>query len=170
MNLPLQISTAHRDDAASADIPNPSLSHDDIVSARFAALVQAICPDAPPVDSACVQRMRAMLKDRDWQCSEGERAALQRLIAAADQPGAFDPALQDIAWPPLSLEGQAYADFLRVREREAGRRQLPVGTFAFDRQDWARARDAEAHLRDHQRHIRESSYAPADWVDMFRVH
>lgn len=168
MNLPLNNMTAQRDETLGLDATSPTTTGEDIAAARFAALVHVLCPDAPPVDSACMRRMAAMLADGDWQCSE--RQALERLLSAARQTGAFDPALQDIAWPRLSREGEAYADFVRLRALEAQRRHQAVGSFGFDRQDWLRAHDAEAALRDHQRHVRESSYAPDHDADVFRVH
>lgn len=166
-NMPLHSTTSHRDEAAGPD----TISHattDDMISARFAALVHVICPDAPPVDAGCMRRMAAMLADGDWQCCE--REALERLLNASRQTGSFDPGLHDIVWSRLSHEDQAYADFLRLRQREAEYRHQAVGAFAFDRHDWERAHEAELALRDHQRHVREASYAPGASVDVFRVH
>ncbi len=133
---------------------------------RFAALVRALCPEAPPVDSACLRRIQALLSDPDWSCRPDERRALHRLLLAAQRS---EPAerVRDIAWPLLSREAEAYGGFARARQHEAQVRRQSVGSFHFDRHDWESAQ--QSALRDHVRQVREATYAPSP-VDCFRVH
>lgn len=142
----------------------------DTLHARLDALVRALCPDAPAVDAGCPQRIAALLEDEAWACDPVIRLGLTALLARIrDTSDAGTPLPPDLSWPHLSREVQAYADFLRLRELESSLRHTPIGGFPFDRHDWEHARDEESALREHQRHVREASYAPPP-SEVFRIH
>nr|WP_295383178.1 hypothetical protein [Pseudoxanthomonas sp.] len=153
------------------DPPSPSNTGNvDTHHERLVALVRALCPDAPPVDAGCAQRMAALLEDASWACEpairHGLAAVLDRVLDTGD---AGMPLPLDVSWPGLARELEAYGDFLRLRALESSLRHAPVGGFPFDRHDWEHARDQESALREHQRHVREASYTPSP-SEVFRIH
>lgn len=147
-----------------------SAGNGDALHQRLDALVHALCPGAPPVDAGCPQRIAALLEDTAWECEPATRAGLTTVLARIrGVEAAATPLPQELSWPRLFREIEAYGDFLRLRDVESGLRHAPVGGFPFDRRDWEHARDQETALREHQRHVREASYAPAP-AEVFRVH
>jgi len=81
-----------------------------------------------------------------------------------------DAILIDAAWPQLAGEVDCYLDYCRLRAIEAELRGCAVGGFAFTREDWRRARRAEADLVAHCRRVGEASYLPSPAPACFRVH
>ncbi len=81
-----------------------------------------------------------------------------------------DAILIDAAWPRLAGEVDCYLDYCRVRAIEAELRCCEVGEFAFTREDWQQARQAEAGLIAHCRRVGEKSYLPSPAPAGFRVY
>ncbi len=152
--------------------PSPSTStagNGDGSDERLAILVRALCPDAPPVDAGCAQRIAALLEDASWTCEPAVRLGLAAVLARIRGTDEAGPPSQALSWPGLARELEAYGDFLRLRELESSLRHAPVGGFPFDRHDWEHARSQESALREHQRHVREASYTPSP-SEVFRIH
>lgn len=153
------------------DPPSPSTaSGGNVLHQRLQTLVRALCPGAPPVDADCPRRIAALLDDASWECDPAVRLGLawvQARIRGVDD--ATLPLPPDPSWPRLYREVEDHADFLRLRALESSLRHAPVGGFPFDRHDWERVRGQESALREHQRHVREASYAPPS-AEVFRVH
>lgn len=142
--------------------------------------------DAGP--SACiVQRMQQariveqMLQDDDWEpAAEAVSHARDvvgylhenRQLIPDSVPGVgqLDQAIViDTAWPRLVREVANFLDYQRLRRIEAERQGRDYTEIAFSRSLWLELREIEARLREHQRRVRESSYAPEP-MSYFRVH
>ncbi len=170
MSLPLHNTTpGFHGDAEASDSTRPADTgiSAEAIAQRLAPLVHALCPDAPPLDAPCLRRMAALLRDPDWHCDPAERNALQRLLAAAGHRPASAATLQDLPWPALTRETDAYAQFERARRHESEVRRQPFGSFGFSRHDWETAQ--KAALRGQLRQVRDTRYVPMD-VDFFRIH
>lgn len=122
-----------------------------------------------------------MLGDPGWEPAP-EAAAPARLVVSYlrsdrdlipdDLPrlGRLDDAIVvDAAWPLLADEVRDYLDYCRMRRIEAELRGCRESEFAFGRQDWLRARRAEAAWIAHRRAVGRRSYLPAAAAPGFRV-
>lgn len=122
-----------------------------------------------------------MLSDPNWEPTESavEPACLVvgylrniRDLIPDQLPrlGRLDDAIVvDAAWPQLAGEVRDYLDFCRVRRIEAELRDCRDSEFAFDRQDWQQARQAEKALVRHVRKVGRSSYLSTRPSARFRV-
>lgn len=79
-----------------------------------------------------------------------------------------DAIVVDAAWPQLADEVDCYLDYCRVRRVEAELRGCEASQFAFGRDDWERARRAEAIWIAHCRAVSRRSYLPSP-ATYFRV-
>jgi hypothetical protein len=120
-----------------------------------------------PVDDARVQLLSSLLADRDWSTESVLRSRLQQALALLRDPG--PASLDEAAWLLVADETARYLDFRRLRNIEAQLRGCPRDALRYTRADWEAARNAEAALASHLRHVRFSSYAPEP-VPMFRIH
>ena len=89
--------------------------------------------------------------------------------------GRLDDAIViDVAWPLLAEEVRCYLDYCRVRRIEATLRNCRGHDFGFGRDDWERAREAEAAWIRHCREVGTRSYvsprSTALSAPIFRVH
>lgn len=133
-------------------------------------LLNAVAPSpAPPhpVDDARVQLLRSLLADRDWSPDSVLRTRLQQALTLLRDPG--PASLDETTWLLVADETARYLDFRRLRTLEAQLRGCPQEALRYTRADWEAARNAEAALESHLRHVRFSSYAPEP-VPMFRIH
>jgi hypothetical protein len=133
-------------------------------------LLNAVAPSpAPPhpVDDARVQLLRSLLADRDWSPDSVLRTRLQQALTLLRHPG--PASLDETTWLLVADETARYLDFRRLRTLEAQLRGCPQEALRYTRADWEAARNAEAALESHLRHVRFSSYAPEP-VPMFRIH
>jgi uncharacterized membrane protein YkvA (DUF1232 family) len=138
--------------------------------------------------SACIlQRMQQaqvveqMLQDNDWEpAAEAVPHARyvigylheNRQLIPDSVPGVgqLDQAIViDTAWPQLVREVANFLDYQRLRRIEAERQNRDYQEIAFNRHIWLELREIEARLYEHQRRVRESSYAPEP-MSYFRVH
>lgn len=124
------------------------------------------CPPRP-VDDARAQLLRSLLADRDWSSDGIARQRLQRALALPCSPGAAS--LDEATWLLVADETARYLDFRRLRNLEAQLRGCPSEALRYTRADWEAARNAEAALETHLRHVRFGSYAPEP-VPLFRIH
>lgn len=158
---------------------------------HLATAARELCRDAAaeaPEPPCIEQRMKlldaaaAMIADAQWSPASAEAAGLatemvryangqqQLLPNSLPAIGRLDEAIAvDAAWPKLEAEVDAYLDYCRVRSLEAALRGCAVGSFPFTREDWRRARRAQAELEHRLGRIREDSYLPAP-VARFVVH
>ena len=120
-----------------------------------------------PVDDARVQLLSSLLADRDWSTESVLRSRLQQALALLRDPG--PASLDEATWLLVADETARYLDFRRLRNIEAQLRGCPRDALRYTRADWEAARNAEAALASHLRHVRFSSYAPEP-VPMFRIH
>jgi hypothetical protein len=133
-------------------------------------LLNAVAPSpAPPhpVDDARVQLLRSLLADRDWSPDSVLRTRLQQALTLLRDPG--PASLDETTWLLVADETARYLDFRRLRTLEAQLRGCPQEALRYTRADWEAARNAEAALESHLRHVRFSSYAPEP-VPLFRIH
>lgn len=130
-------------------------------------------PNSPdnPTHHDRLQLLRAMLSDREWSCDPSVRMRLERTQAKLGRgtAGGDHAGIDEADWSLLAEETERYLDYRRLGALEAQLRGCERTDFRFTRDDWALARIAEAALRAHYRHVRDSSYAPEP-VDFFRVH
>lgn len=162
------------------DLHRQPLARDQLVSAARELADDTDGSRAAP----CIhQRMRRagaidrMLRDAGWRTAEVLVAPARLLVRyvreeddlipdALPRVGRLDDAiLVDAAWTSLAGEVRSYLDYCRLRqlERELG------NDHGFDREEWERARVAEARLVRHQREVAESSYLGAGAPPGFRV-
>ena len=120
-----------------------------------------------PADDARVQLLRDLLADRDWTQSSTLRDRLQQ--AATLLRNADARPLDEATWLLVADETARYLDFRRLRTLEAQLQGCSPDALRYTRADWEAARNAEAALESHLRHVRFSSYAPEP-VPMFRIH
>ena len=120
-----------------------------------------------PVDDARVQLLRSLLADRDWSSEGIVRTRLQQALALLRSQHAAS--LDEATWLLVADETARYLDFRRLRNLEAQLRGCPHDALRYTRADWEAARNAEAALETHLRHVRFGSYAPEP-VPMFRIH
>lgn len=118
------------------------------------------------VDDTRVQLLRSLLADRDWSPPAILRSRLQQAMALLREPGV---SLDEATWLLVADETARYLDFRRLRSLEAQLRGCTYDALHYTRADWEAARNAEAALESHLRHVRFSSYAPEP-VPMFRIH
>lgn len=118
------------------------------------------------VDDTRVQLLRSLLADRDWSPPAILRSRLQQAMALLREPGV---SLDEATWLLVADETARYLDFRRLRNLEAQLRGCAYEALHYTRADWEAARNAEAALESHLRHVRFSSYAPEP-VPMFRIH
>lgn len=187
--------------------PPPSahagLSLDPRAVAEFDALLHEINPDAPRADPArierladwlvslpvteaehvlearleCVETLRSMLADGDWDSPPALEARLEQLFRYLDRDrdliddsipllGLLDDVLLiELSTPVFANEVAQYRDFRRY----ATSRHLH-GIDPGHRHAWMRDRLAELHLMQHRARVRDSRYAPDDrWRSLFRV-
>lgn len=133
-------------------------------------LLNAVAPSPSPshsVDDARVHLLRSLLADRDWSPESVLRSRLQQALALLRDPG--PASLDEATWLLVADETARYLDFRRLRNLEAQLRGCPHDALRYTRADWEAARNAEAALESHLRHVRFSSYAPEP-VPMFRIH
>ena len=138
--------------------------------------------------SPCItQRMRhahlleQLLQETDWEPAAEVSCELHMVIAylhASHQlipdtvpgVGQLDQAIViDTAWPKLAGEVANFLDYQRLRQLEAERQGRGYHDIAFNRRSWLDLREIEARLHEHQRRVRESSYAPEP-LSYFRIH
>ncbi|MBD9479775.1 hypothetical protein [Pseudoxanthomonas sp. PXM02] len=119
-----------------------------------------------PVDDARVQLLRSLLADRDWSQDVALRTRLLQAAASLRDGVAL---LDEATWLLVADETAHYLDFRRLRTLEAELRGCPPDAVTYTRADWLAARNAEAALASHLRHVRFSSYVPEP-VPMFRIH
>lgn len=133
-------------------------------------LLNAVAPSPAspphPVDDARMQLLRSLLADRDWSQDAVLRSRLQQALLQLRDPAA---ALDEATWLLVADETAHYLDFRRLRTLEAQLRGCTQDALRYTRADWQAARNAEAALASHLRHVRFSSYAPEP-VPMFRIH
>lgn len=144
------------------------------------------CSNALAATAIGVRMRRAaaldrMIADRDWQAANEALEVGARIVDyirdrddlipdTLPRVGRLDDAIVvDTAWPRVADEVRAYTDYRRLRRVEAGLRGCDVHAFAFDRDDWLQAREAEAALAAHRARVRDSAYVPAPCAT-FRVH
>jgi len=133
-------------------------------------LLNAVAPSpAPPhpVDDARIQLLRSLLADRDWSQESVLRTRLLHALALLRDPG--PASLDEATWLLVADETARYLDYRRLRNLEAQLRGGTQEALRYTRADWEAARQAEAALESHLRHVRFSSYAPEP-VPMFRIH
>lgn len=127
------------------------------------------------------EAVERMIQDATWRPAD-EAAAPARVVVdyvhgrheLTPEPACRarrldDAILVDAAWPQLCGEVDSYLDYCRLRAIEAELRGCEVGQFVFTREDWQRARRAEAALHAHVRRVGRSSYLPAAAPALFRV-
>jgi hypothetical protein len=138
--------------------------------------------------SACIlQRMQQaqiveqMLQDHDWEPATEVVPHARNLVGYLHEnwqlipdsvPGVghLDQAIViDTAWPKLVREVVNFLDYQRLRRVEAERQGRDYEEIAFSRRIWLELRELEARLHEHQRRVRENSYAPQP-MSYFRVH
>ena len=133
-------------------------------------LLNAVAPSTAspphPVDDARMHLLRSLLADRDWSQDAALRSRLQQALLQLRDPAA---ALDEATWLLVADETAHYLDFRRLRTLEAQLRGCTQDALRYTRADWQAARNAEAALASHLRHVRFSSYAPEP-VPMFRIH
>ena len=156
-----QLATAARslNDVASGDVPSPCIQQ----RIRHAHLLEQL------------------LQDRDWEPNAEISRELKLVVAylhASRQlipdtvPGVghLDLAIViDTAWPKLATEVANFVDYRRLRHLEAERQGRSDDAIAFNRSSWLELREIEARLHEHQRMVREGSYAPEPFT-YFRIH
>lgn len=133
-------------------------------------VLNAVSPSSSPphpVDDARVQLLRSLLADRDWSPDSVLRTRLQQALTLLRDPG--PASLDEATWLLVADETARYLDFRRLRTLEAQLRGCPQEALRYTRADWEAARNAEAALESHLRHVRFSSYIPEP-VPMFRIH
>lgn len=155
---------------------------------QLATAARELCGCSTTLAAAAIGvRMRraavvdTMIADRNWQAANDAMlvgAAVIDYVRGNDdlipdaipRVGRLDDAIVvDSAWPRLSDEVAAYADYRRLRRIEAALRGCDAHAFAFDRSDWREARQAEAALTAHRARVRDSAYLPAPSA-LFRIH
>ncbi|KRG44155.1 hypothetical protein ARC78_06265 [Stenotrophomonas pictorum JCM 9942] len=138
--------------------------------------------------SACIRQrlqqarlVEQMLQDDDWEpvaeavscarCVLGYLHENRQLIPdSVPGVGQLDQAIViDTAWPQLAGEVANFLDYQRLRRIEAERQGRDYTEIAFSRSLWLELREIEARLHEHQRRVRENSYAPEP-MRYFRVH
>lgn len=134
----------------------------------------------PPCIGQRMQLLEAaarMIADAQWKPSRGIADLAAEMVQYANGQqqllpnslpavGRLDDAIAvDAAWPMLAAEVDSFLDYCRVRSLEAALRGCDVGSFPFTRDDWERARRADADLEHSYSfsfgHAHESSYLPA---------
>ncbi len=162
----------------------PPLQTDQLATAAR-MLNEDTADDAP---SACIQQriehaqlLEQLLQDRDWEPNPQVSRELTLVVAylhASRQlipdtvpgVGQLDLAIViDTVWPKLTAEVANFLDYRRLRHVEAQRQGRSDEEIDFNRSRWLELREIEARLHEHQRRVRESSYAPEP-LTYFRVH
>ena len=162
----------------------PPLQTDQLATA--ARNLNDLAADGAP--SPCIQQriqhaqlLEQLVQDRDWEPSADVTRELKLVVAylhASRQlipdnvPGVghLDLAIViDTVWPKLAAEVTNFVDYQRLRHVEAGRQGRDDREIAFNRSSWLELREIEARLHEHQRRVRERSYAPESFT-YFRVH
>lgn len=130
---------------------------------------------------ARLESVAAMVGDTAWEAANDAADCARLVLDYADDPedlipdwlpqiGRLDDAIVvEAAWPTLAREMSCYRDFRRLRNLEAYLRGCAPEALPFSRQAWEAARRTEAALIAHRRHVRETSYVPAE-ASRFRVH
>lgn len=113
----------------------------------------------------CLDDLRVMLGDTDWNTDDAMRARLRKLCTYIDcdddlivdhEPllGLLDDVLLiELAWPAFSDEAEEYRDFCAYRNDEQ-----PVGSGGERRAAWIRDRIAELALWEHRLRVHDSHY------------
>ncbi|MGH8052893.1 MAG: hypothetical protein ACREP4_03070 [Stenotrophomonas sp.] len=157
-------------------------------SDQLATAARTLNDAARDDDSPCIlQRMQhaslleQLLQDADWEPAANVAAKLRLVVAYLHESrqlipdtvrgvGHLDQAIViDTAWPKLADEVASFVDYQRLRRIEAERQGRSYEEIAFNRHNWLELREIEARLHEHQRRVRESSYAPEP-MSYFRVH
>ncbi len=159
--------------------------HRDQVATASRALAQPADQQRPPAEIEqrlqLIDAVGRMIADASWQTA-GHAITPARLVVdytrserrlipyGIPRIGRLDDAiLMDAAWPQLADEVDGYLDFCRLRAIEAALRGCEIADFAFSRDDWQRARCAEAGLHARARRAATNSYLPAPARTNFRV-
>lgn len=138
--------------------------------------------------SPCIQQrmqharlLEQMLRDPDWEPAAETVTEIRQVVAYLQESrqlipdtvpgvGQLDQAIVlDTVWPRLVVEVTNFLDYQRLRRREAERQGRGYEEIAFNRRCWLEQREIEARLHEHQRRVREGSYAPEP-LSYFRVH
>ncbi|KRG63019.1 hypothetical protein ABB26_13575 [Stenotrophomonas humi] len=162
----------------------PSLQTDQLATA--ARSLNDLADDDSP--SPCIQQrmqharlLEQMLADPDWepaaeatseisQVMDYLREGRQLIPDTVAGVGQLDQAIViDTAWPKLVVEVTNFLDYQRLRRLEAERQGRRYEEIPFNRRYWLELREVEARLHEHQRRVREGSYAPEP-LSYFRVH
>ena len=101
-----------------------------------------------------------------WLAARSQRKLDEALALLRSQEAT---SLDEATWLLVADETARYLDFRRLRNLEAQLRGCPHDALRYTRADWEAARNAEAALETHLRHVRFGSYAPES-VPMFRIH
>ncbi len=145
------------------------MSHDDILDAARALLVEVKAAKVPDFIQARLSRIETMINmvvDDEWRLPKSESNRVINALAYFTEPedlipdhipglGFLDDAIMvELVVRELQHEIEAYEDFCDFRRREEKRRKAS-GKSDVTRQEWLRARRSELHSRMRRRRRRD---------------